>query len=82
MVLQRAHVVSILKHAIAVGEGFSRLGILSRVLPFPYAAHNRSGFRNLMFLGGLPSFGGSFVFLALCPSCFFPCIPPPPYWVL
>jgi hypothetical protein len=29
MVLQRAHAVSILKCFVAIGEGFSRLGILS-----------------------------------------------------
>jgi hypothetical protein len=34
MVLQRAHVVFILKHVIIVGDGFSRLGIVSRGPPF------------------------------------------------
>ncbi len=29
MVLQRAHVISILKH-VAISEGFSKLGVLSR----------------------------------------------------
>jgi hypothetical protein len=33
MVLQCAHVVSILRRAIAIGEGFSRLGVLSRGPP-------------------------------------------------
>jgi len=28
-----------------------------------------------MYPGGLPSFGGSFVFLDVAPSLFFPCIP-------
>ncbi len=36
---------------------------------------DRRGFGNLMFLGGLPSFGGSFVFLDMGSSFFFPCIP-------
>jgi hypothetical protein len=36
MALQRAEVVSILRCAMVIGESFSRLGIFSRVLPFPY----------------------------------------------
>jgi hypothetical protein len=34
MVLQHVHVIFILRHVITVGEGFSRLGVLSRGPPF------------------------------------------------
>lgn len=34
MAVQRAQVVSILKRAVVVGEGSSRLGLLSRGPPF------------------------------------------------
>jgi hypothetical protein len=33
MALQRAQVISILKHVVAIGEGFSRLCVLSKGLP-------------------------------------------------
>jgi hypothetical protein len=33
LALQRAHVISILKHVIVISEGSSRLNVLSRVLP-------------------------------------------------
>ncbi len=33
------------------------------------------GFGNLMYLGGLPSFGGSFIFFDVAPSLFVRCIP-------
>jgi hypothetical protein len=43
MTLQHAHVVSILKHVIAIGEGFSRLGILSKGPPLSSFAREGLG---------------------------------------
>jgi hypothetical protein len=45
MVLQCAHVVSILRHVIAIGEGFSTLGVLSKGPPL-------SLFDMLIMIGG------------------------------
>jgi hypothetical protein len=54
---------SILRCAVAVGEGFSRLGLLSGGTPRSYASHDKSGFGNLMFSLWFAVLGGSFVFL-------------------
>jgi hypothetical protein len=56
MVLQHAHAVFILKCVIVVGEGFFRLGVLSRGPPL-------SLFDMFLTIGG-----GSFVFLEMGPS--------------
>ncbi len=64
MVLQCAHVISILKCVVAIGEGSSRLGILSGDPPL-------SLFGNLMFPLWFSFLGGYFVFLDVGPSILF-----------
>jgi hypothetical protein len=54
---------SILRCAVAVGEGSSRLGLLSGGAPRSYASHDKSGFENLMFSLWFAVLDRSFVFL-------------------
>jgi hypothetical protein len=60
-------VTSILRHVIAVGESSFTLCIRARGPPLSLfdmlLAKRGREFKNLMFLGGLPSLGRSFVFL-------------------
>ncbi len=74
MTLQCVQAVLILWHAIVVGEGSSRLGILpGGPSPFIiwYASCNMRKFRNVMFPLWFGLLGGSFVFLDVGPSILF-----------
>ncbi len=71
---------SILRHVIVVGESSFTLCILARGPPLSLfdmlLAKRGREFKNLMFPGGLPSLGASFVFLDGGSFPFIPCIPP------
>jgi len=54
MVLQRAHVISILKHVAVVSEGFSKLGVISRGPPLSLFDMLLGGFPKLAVLSRGP----------------------------
>jgi len=70
VMLQRVHATSLLKHAIAIGEGSSRLGVLAKGPPFSLfiCFSWREGFEKLDVPLVVTLLGGSFVFLDVGPS--------------
>jgi hypothetical protein len=80
LVLQLALAVSILRHAVVISEGSSKLDVLSKVLPFHYLICFSQHVWELDVALWLALFGGSFVFLDVGPSILFLVFPL--FWVL